>query len=423
MIRLPKDVNKIIKTIESAGYEAYVVGGGVRDSLLGMEPGDWDVATSGTIEDLLKLFPQAEVIGGKYGVIRISTEKMGVEVATFREEGAYTDHRRPDEVVFTHDIEADLKRRDFTINAIAGHPDKGLVDPYDGVKDIKGKLIRTVGDPALRFEEDPLRILRGIRLAARLDFDLDMNTFKAMQEKVHLLAHLSADRIRRELERIVTATNSGKGLRICITSGAMPYIVGECYNTASKAEMAALVELAENIDKSKIDKEYRLALLYLCFEKGKALAAIERLHYDGDMVKKLNCAVCYLEDLSFVNQRIDLKQFVCKMGRELYDYLENLAKQQRKVYDYTEYKIRNRMVIFENIQACKEPVFIEDLAVDGNDLKGIGLEGEEIGKMLQMLLDMVHKKPAENRRDLLLKKAKEFHKNPVKALFRKVRWL
>lgn len=422
MIKLPKDVNQIIKTIESAGLEAYVVGGGVRDSLLGMEPEDWDIATSGTIEELLKLLPQAQVIGEKYGVIRISTEKRQIEVATFRKEGIYSDHRRPDEVVFTHDIKEDLQRRDFTVNAIAGHPDKGLVDPYGGVKDIKARLIRTVGVPATRFEEDPLRILRGIRLAAQLDFDLDMDTFKAMQEKVHLLEHLSADRIRRELERIVTAPNSGKGLRICMTSGAMPYIVGDCYNTASKAEMADLIELAENIDKSRIDKEYRLALLYLCFDRSKAMESIERLHYDKDLEKKLHCGVLYLEDLSFVNQRIDLKQFICKMGQEMYDYLESLAKQQRKVYDFTEYKIRNRMVILENIQECREPIFIGDLAVDGNDLKDLGLEGEEIGKMLQMLLDVVHKKPAENRRDLLLKKAKEFQKNPFIALFRKVRW-
>lgn len=423
MIKLPKGVGQIIKTIEAAGFQAYVVGGGIRDSLLGIQAEDWDLATSAKLEELIKLFPQAQVIGEKYGVIRVPGEELSIEIASFRKEGAYSDHRRPDEVIFTDSIEEDLKRRDYTVNAIAGHPDKGLVDPYGGVQDLKAKLLRAVGEPGLRFEEDPLRILRGIRLAAQLDFDLQLDTFKAMQEKAHLLDQLSADRIRQELERIVTSQNSGKGLRICMTAGVMPYILGDYYNNAKKHEMASLMELAENIDRSKMDIEYRLGLLYLCFEKSNALAAIKRLHYDKHLELKLHTAIFYLEDLSFINQRIDLKRFIFKLGYDLYDYLENLAKQQRKVYDFTEHKIRNRMTIFENIQECKEALFIEELAVDGEDLKQLGLEGEAIGKMLGMLLDVVHKKPRENTKENLLSKAREFQRNPISVMLRKVIWM
>lgn len=423
MIKLPKEINKMIQVIEDAGYEAYVAGGSIRDSLLGKEPTDWDIATSAPASALVTLFTEAAVISERFSVIKVSLGEIEAQVATFRIDGSYSDHRRPDEVTLTDKVEEDITRRDFTINAMMGHPQRGILDPFKGKDDLKARLVKTVGDPRVRFEEDPYRILRGIRFAAQLDFDLEIETFQAMQEKAPLLENISVDRIREEFIKIVTSKNSGKGLSLCMAIGALPYILGEeCLKDATKAEKADFTELLENIDKAKPDKEYRLALVYLCFQLEKSLGAIERLHYERTLEEKLQTAVWHMEDLSFINQRIDLKQFVYKVGYEMYDYLENLSKQQRKVYDFNEYKIRNRMTIFDNIRACKEAIFLEDLAVNGNDLMELGLEGEEIGRMLAMLLDVVHKTPRCNNKEFLLKKAKEFKSNPVSALLRKVRW-
>lgn len=424
MIKLPKEVNKILKTIEGAGHEAYVVGGSIRDTLLGNHPKDWDIASSASAEEIKQLFPKSFAIGERYGVVRITEGEVVADAATFRVDGDYTDFRRPDDVEFIKNIEEDLKRRDFTINAIAANPERGLLDPYGGRADLQNKLIRTVGDSKTRFEEDPLRILRGIRFAAQLDFKLDKDTLESMKIQAHLLERVSVERIREEFEKIVTSKNSSKGLRLCIDSGVLPYILGEdCINNASKSEKEAFTELTEKIDRAKIDREYRVALVYLCFEKNKALKAIDKMKYDNATNKKFKNAIYYLEDLSFVTTRIDLKCFIYRIGSETYDYLENLSKQQRKVYDLNEYKIRNRMTIYENIIKCREPIFIEDLAINGDDLIEIGIEeGENIGKMLKMLLDAAHRYPQINNRNDLIKKAKEFNRNPISALLRKVKW-
>jgi tRNA nucleotidyltransferase (CCA-adding enzyme) len=423
MIKLPKDINKMIHEIEKAGFEAYIVGGSLRDGLLGQTPKDWDIATNAPAEQLKQLFPDAEVISEKCNVFSVTMGELEAQVAPFRIDGQYSDYRRPDDVIFTDKAGEDLKRRDFTINAMMASPQRGIIDPFGGRQDLKARQIKTVGEPGKRFTEDPYRILRGIRFAAQLDFDIESATLQGMKDKVHLLAHISVDRIRDEFIKIITAKNSKKGLSLLIATGALPYILGEeCVTGASKAERSDFTILTENIDRSKTDKEYRLGLIFICFKTEKAMRAIQKLHFDSDLEHKLQAAVLFLEELSFINHRVDLKQFIYKVGYETYQYLENLAKQQRKVYDFTEYKIRNRMTIFKDIEKNQEPIFLEDLAVSGHDLMELGLKGQEIGKMLGMLLDVVHKSPRENTKEALMKKAMGFQKNPIKALLRKVRW-
>lgn len=424
MIKLPKEINKIIKTIEDAGFEAYVVGGSVRNSLMGEHPADWDITCNVPMDKMMGLFPEAVTVGEKYGVIRINEGEFAVEVAAFRIESGYSDFRRPDQVTFTDDIAEDLKRRDFTINAIAVNPQRGIVDPFHGRADLKDRVIRTIGDPMRRFEEDPIRILRGIRFAAQLDFAVEEKTLEAMKKQVYLLEKVNINLRREEFRKLITAQNSSRGLGLCLSTGALYPILGEaCMNDLNKFETSAFSQLAENIDRSRIEDEFRLGLVFLCFEKEKALQAIERLQFDHHMNRLLTAAQNYLEDLSFINTRIHLKRFIYKVGEDIYDYLENLAKQQRKVYDLSEYKIRNRLTIYKDIKKFNEPLFIRDLAVNGDDLKKIGMvEGQEIGQMLDMLMDVVHKHPALNNPEALLKKAKQFQKNPVSVMLRKVVW-
>ena len=196
MIKLPKEVGRIMKVLEKNGHEVYAVGGCVRDSLLGREPIDFDLSTDAGLEEMKALFPEAKVLSEKYSVLRFDysnpqNEEEGiiVDLATFRIDGAYSDYRRPDEVFFTNRAEEDLARRDFTINAMADNPQRALLDPYGGKADLKEKLIRAVGDPKERFRENPIRMMRAIRFAAQLDFDLHRSVFRT-REKTQFAVNL-----------------------------------------------------------------------------------------------------------------------------------------------------------------------------------------------------------------------------------------
>ncbi|MDD2362969.1 MAG: hypothetical protein PHH84_08470, partial [Oscillospiraceae bacterium] len=200
---LPNDVMNIIETIESAGYEAWAVGGCVRDSLLGLDPKDYDIATSCPFAVISTLFPRTVKTGEAYGTITVLTPSIPVEVTVFRLESDYIDARHPKKVLPAHDIETDLSRRDFTINAMAWHPKRGLCDPFGGKADLKRRMIRAVGDPDIRFKEDALRILRCLRFASELDFDIESNTQESVQNLAPTLKSISAERISAELRRLL----------------------------------------------------------------------------------------------------------------------------------------------------------------------------------------------------------------------------
>ena len=252
MIKLPKEIAHMIKTIEDAGFEAYAVGGCVRDSFLGRQPEDWDLTSNASRETLEALFPDAAIVNKKLGVMRIFEGGVTADIAAYRIDGEYRDYRRPETVVFTEKIDEDLKRRDFTMNAVALSPGGGVVDPYRGTDDIERKLIRGIGDPRIRFEEDALRILRAVRFAAQLGFEIEGGTFLAMKEKTELLCFISVERIREEFSKTITAPHSGKGLSLLWETGALPYILGEeCVRNAGNAEWSMFSALAGNIDRTE----------------------------------------------------------------------------------------------------------------------------------------------------------------------------
>ncbi|MBK5246199.1 MAG: hypothetical protein JJE49_02855 [Peptostreptococcaceae bacterium] len=425
MIKLPKDVNKVIKALEAAGFETYAVGGCVRDSLLGLAPSDWDIATAAKIKQITEVLPEAKILSEKFGVAQVSFEDGNIDIATFRIEGTYSDHRRPDEVKFITSIEEDLKRRDFTVNAIADNPDKPMVDPFGGREDIKERLIKTVGNPAERFEEDPLRMLRAIRLAAELGFDLHKSVSDGILEKKHLIEGLNKERIRNEFEKIMISKNTGKGLRMLAGMGIMQYIVGaERSEKMCKREIENFNLVADNIDTTMPIVDRRLGLFYTVFDEARGLKALKVLEFDGAMEQKLTDALMLVSRLYFLSNKYDFKKFLVKYGMDRYDYLNGLAKAQRIVYDHDEVKIMARAHILEDIRKFKEPIFIEDLAIDGNDIIEDGIaEGEKIGKILLMLIDIVHMKPNLNTRSEMLRYARQFSKSRLAASFRKVKWV
>lgn len=423
MLDMPKDILNIISTIENEGYDTYVVGGSVRDLLIGIIPVDWDLASSAPPEKIFSLFPCSKDSGKRFGVASVPLRAGTAEVASFRIDGNYSDHRRPDGVIFTDSIIKDLHRRDYTVNAMAFHPGRGLIDPFNGQKDLKERLLRTVGEPIERFTEDPLRILRGIRLAGQLGFDLPMGVFTAMQKTSHLTDQLSMDRRRREFRRLLVAKNAGKALSMCVSTGVLPHILGDSYPPKGRQDNGDFLELLQNIDKAKPDFELRMSLLLLCFEEKEAVKIVDRMGFDKETSKKLCQAAALFTDLYFTVDRYDLKRFIYLKGEETYNFVNEVAKQHRDVYDSPGFRIESRYYILEDIRNQGDPIYINQLAVDGRDLIKAGIvEGEKVGEMLSMLLDVVHRYPDLNTKPKLLKKAKEL-KKPWKARLRNIHFI
>ena len=204
-INIPQKAAQILRTLNAAGYEAYVVGGCVRDSILNRVPGDWDITTSALPEQVYELFHRTVDTGIQHGTVTVMMDKEGFEVTTYRVDGEYHDGRHPDAVTFTRSLEEDLKRRDFTINAMAYHPEHGLVDLFGGMEDIDQKIIRCVGNPVERFTEDALRMLRAVRFSAQLGFTVEENTKAALARMAGNLEHVSAERIQTELVKLLVS--------------------------------------------------------------------------------------------------------------------------------------------------------------------------------------------------------------------------
>lgn len=412
MIKLPQEIVHMIKAIEDAGFEAYAVGGCVRDSILGRQPEDWDLTSNASRVTLEALFPDAAIVNKKLGVMRITKGGVTVDIAAYRIDGEYRDYRRPETVIFTEDVCEDLRRRDFTMNAIAVSPGRGVVDPYHGREDIDGNLIRGIGDPRVRFEEDALRILRGIRFAAQLGFEIESGTLQAMKDKADLLGFISIERIREEFMKTVTAPNCGKGLRIFRETGVLPFILGEeCVKAAGGAEWNGFIRLSERIDVTENQLNLRLALVYRCFEKDRALSAIDRLGYSNEMKGLLQCGVLQAEEFDGILEKTELKKMINRIGLECFLYLADLSEQQRRVWGFDEAPLRRRLELFRETETGREPVFMEDLAVNGKDLIEAGFrEGTEIGEILRFLLETVHAAPETNEKKLLLEIAAEKHR-------------
>ena len=439
MVKLPKDAGRIIKILMDKGFQAYAVGGCVRDSLLGLHPYDWDITTSAGLEELKKLFPEAKIISEKYSVVRLEnirelcdedgnfTGEAGtiIDIATFRKDGVYSDGRRPDEVVFVSSIEEDLPRRDFTMNAIA---DNGyqVVDTFGGIADIRQKLIRTIGKADERFQEDPIRMMRAVRFAAELGFDLHKDVYEAILANRELLERVSTDRLRTEFVRLMAAPHAGKGLSMVVDTGIINLILGdEIVASLTRREKSDLSVLCRNIDRSQQVPERRLGLLYTCMSRKKAEAAIERMNYDKETRQHLMDAAKDMPKLYFTCQPHELKKFIYERGWDRYNYLASLEKAQRIVFDYfSDTKIKSKMFMVDEIKRKQEAIFVEDLAIDGSDLKDAGIcEGEEIGKMLHMLTESVHIRPADNNRKALLALARKYKRNKLAAMTRNIKWL
>ena len=438
-IELPRKVVLIIKNLQRHGYDAYAVGGCVRDSILNRKPEDWDITTSAKPEQVKRIFRRTVDTGIEHGTVTVLIGKDGFEVTTYRVDGLYEDGRHPKEVTFTSRLEEDLKRRDFTINAMAYNDDERLVDAFGGMRDLNYHLIRCVGDPKERFSEDALRILRAVRFSAQLAFPIEPETAEAIKSLAPNLEKISAERIQAELVKLLVSDHPERIQDACelgITKVVLPEwddMVGVKQNTPHhKYDVAAhTVHALQNV---KNDKVLRLTMLFHDMGKpvmkttdengrdhfkGHAIASeqiaktvMKRLKFDNDTIRKVTKLVAY-HDYRMEPTGANVRRAMHEIGVELFPYY--LAVRLADTKAQSSYERRGKLEniiqireLYRNAMRNKECVTLKDLAVTGTDLINLGIApGKELGTLLNELLDMVIEDPAWNQKGKLCDYVKE----------------
>lgn len=384
-IKLPDALGVILRQLKTNGFQAYIVGGALRDVVLNKSPKDYDVATDATPEDVIRVFEQDYTIVSNakdYGVISIVADDNMYEVATLRKEGEYKDNRRPSEVVYTKSLIEDLARRDFTINAMAYDPiDDKIYDPFDASSDFHDKIIRCVGEPDQRFGEDALRILRCLRFAIQLSFYIDNDTIDGVLNNKEKLEFISAERKRDELIKVLVNINT-------------PYL-----NYLSL--FLSLLEInpdeynIDNLIKAPDDIISKLATLLLEYDTDSARDFLKKYKFSNKIVKNVLLVHKYLKVLIKPNPALH-RQIANKVG------LENLER----ILQLQKYNINDNMKVFQGIQ--EDSIYIKDLMIDGNDLLDINIPQQHIGTILNLLLEEVLINQFANNTNDLLKQAKKY---------------
>ena len=435
-IQLPEKVGRIIGTLQEHGYEAYAVGGCIRDSILGREPEDWDITTSAMPEETKALFDKTFDTGIQHGTITVLLEKEGFEVTTYRIDGKYEDSRHPKEVTFTRNLREDLLRRDFTINAMAYNETDGLVDIFGGLEDLEEGMIRCVGTAKERFKEDALRILRGVRFAAQLGFDIEEDTRQGMKELAWTRQNISAERIQVELVKMITSKRP-EMLREAYELGMTRIVLPEFDQLMTTGQetphhMYSVGEHTLHAMKNiRADKILRLAMLLhdmgkpalktvdeagVAHFKKHALESeriaenvLRRLKFDNDTIRKVTRLVrCH--DLRMPATAKSVRRAMNQIGEELFPYYMEVRRADvlaQSMYQREE-KIENLDQIEELYHQIVEDgdcVSLKDLAVTGRDLIASGMKpGKKIGEKLEELLKLVIEDPKLNTKEELLKR-------------------
>ena len=437
-IHIPTGARKIIARLEQHGYEAYIVGGCVRDSLMGKRPSDWDICTSARAEEMMALFEDKRVIptGIQHGTLTILAEDGAYEVTTFRIDGEYLDHRHPKSVAFTRELAEDLSRRDFTINAMAWHPERGLIDLFGGVEDLRDRLVRAVGDPVQRFNEDGLRMLRMVRFATVLDFDYDPATYDAVRKQGHLLQYISKERIQVELNKILLAAHPARGLEDLYTLGMYPYIIPMMCHTVGFAQRGGhhFLDVFEHslLAVGVIAPELVLRLTMLLHDIGKPFVwdsseSLSYDHFDDHAAVSAKLAGKILRDLKYDNAtRKDVVELIAHHNDILLPDPVNVRRAlarlgevqtrrlvQVKVADLIAHDLageREKILalfaeisdVIDEVVARGDCTSVKALAIGGQDMMALGLSGRAIGQMLNAALELVLEKPEMNTRETLL---------------------
>ena len=439
-INTPESVDFILNTLNQNNYQAYIVGGAVRDSLLNRKIKDWDIATDATPDKIQLLFNKTLPTGLKHGTVTVIVGKEQHEVTTFRVDGDYSDGRHPDRVVFTDDLMEDMSRRDFTINGMGYNKQMGLVDPFGGLYDIEHKIIRCVGNPNDRFTEDALRMMRAIRFDCQLDFSIESSTLSAIAKNSGLIQKVSAERIQDELNKILVTDRVNKGIYILYSSRLLDYILPEltdCFGVSQNTPyhftdvgrhtLFTLFNIAPilNLRLTMLLHDIGKASTKTIAENGvehfyghqqvsydKSIEIMKRLRYDNGTIDTVSTLILHHMDEIIPSKRV-VRRFLNRLGIDLF-----LNLLEVKIADYYGqspefYKSRHREImevgkILDEILNEKEAFSLKDLAVNGDDLIENGFqEGKELGIVLAGLMELVIDDPELNKREILLRRAKE----------------
>lgn len=450
-IQIPENVNKIIQVLTENGYEAYAVGGCVRDMILGRVPEDWDITTSAKPLEVKRLFRRTIDTGIQHGTVTVLMDKEHYEVTTYRLDGEYEDNRHPKEVLFTSNLKEDLRRRDFTINAMAYNDREGLIDLFEGMEDLSSGLIRCVGSASERFDEDALRILRAVRFSAQLGFQIEEATMKAVRDKVELLRNISAERIRVELTKLLISDHPDR-LRMLYEAGITAVILPEfdammvtgqknihhAYTVGEhtiRAVAAVAGTSSENHYPLRERTILRWTMLLHDVEKpnSKTLGRDGQEHFYGHQEKGAITAKRILKDLKFDNDTMNaiihlirwhdyrfvltpagIRKAAAKIGKEYMELLfevnrADTAGKNPKHNEEKYHRIETARILYQRVLEQEECVSLKELKLNGNDLISEGFHpGKELGQILNFLLDRVLEEPELNHKDTLLQLAKEW---------------
>ena len=387
MIPYPSYVETAISRLEAAGFEAYVVGGALRDALLGASPYDWDVTTSATPEQMQAIFSDFGTVesGLKHGTLCVIIEHTPVEITTFRIDGGYTDARHPTSVTFTPNLREDLARRDFTVNALAYSRGTGLVDLFCGKQDLKNKIIRAVGDPEKRFSEDALRILRAFRFASKLGFTIEKNTLAGIKACREGLLKISAERISHELEGIVVGKCAYESLCEMKECGVLSLVA---------TPMAHGLSASAPLDTLPREFPIRMAYLLRHAEEKEVSALLSALRLSNDTTRHIKTLLALLPHADTDLDDYGVRRLMSLSG-ELFPELLQLAEVDGK-------EVSSLRASSERFVLRGDCVHPSDLAVDGSALINLGFSGKEIGECLASLFDAVLHDPEKNVKEILL---------------------
>ena len=403
---IPQYVRDILTTLKQAGYAAYLVGGCVRDHLLGKEPQDYDIATSALPEQVLELFPKTVPTGVKHGTVTVVTSEGSCEVTTFRKGGPWELNDSRHEHPFSNSIEEDLAHRDFTMNAIA-YDGVHFVDPFCGREDLQEKRIRAVRDPLARFEEDALRMLRAVRFAAQLQFVIEDTTRAAISRNLSLLNSTSVERIRDELSRILVSSHPVYGFQLMEELGLLKLLLPELMSTGFMVLAHTPPQLA-----------LRWAAILHDIERAEQL--LKRLRYGRRLITLI---IGLLKEVEFMARNrkkdrtfdeesmVEIKKMVVRLGAENMDLLFQLLLARAKVdpSPLTKEEVGQLRKKVERILSEKHPLTLKDLNINGQDLLQLGFkEGPEIGRLMHRLWEAVLEEPGLNKRDILIDLAKRY---------------
>lgn len=439
LMHLPGSVEKIIHRLEQAGHEAYAVGGCVRDALLGLTPDDWDITTSAEPDEVKALFSRTIDTGIKHGTVTVRMDGKSFEVTTYRIDGSYEDGRHPDNVTFTKSLEEDLRRRDFTINAMAVNDSTGIVDLFGGQEDLKKGIIRCVGDPLERFSEDALRMMRAVRFAAKLDFSIEDKTYQAIRELKDNLSMVSAERIQVELTKLICSAHPDKMYELYdsgLTSVFFPewdscmeceqntrhhcYTVGwhtiHAMENVSDNKVMRLAALLHDIGKPVVARSDKKGHSHFQgHPQESALMAEEiltRLKYDNDTIRKVVTLVRYHDERPRLSD-VTVRRCISEMDL---DYRELFELKRADVMAQSDYMREEKLSYIDRFESLWEnnlqyATDKKQLLINGNDLIKEGIEkGPGLGRIMERLLSDVLKDPAVNQRETLVSRAKDYNR-------------